>query len=72
MWEDAEDKQLHYFEIHVHTNESVVGGSPLALLYVQLSDSKSEPKVPPFLSVREEVTNEPEYSAKHLALLTKT
>jgi len=70
MWEDDEGKRLHYFEIHVHTNEGMVD-TPLALLYVQLSDSKSEPKVPPFLSVREEVTNEPEYSAKHLALLTK-
>lgn len=70
MWENAEDKRLYYFEIHVHTNR-VEADAPLALLYVQLSDSTSAIKIPPFLKIREEVTDQPEFSSNHIALLAK-
>eukprot|EP00035_Acanthoeca_spectabilis_P020951 m.435474 g.435474 ORF g.435474 m.435474 type:complete len:426 (+) comp17852_c0_seq1:101-1378(+) len=61
MWED-EDKVQQYFEIHKYV------GRPLDLLYVQLSDSATVGKVPPFLKVKEEVTGQKNFSANELSL----
>eukprot|EP00038_Savillea_parva_P014617 m.11555 g.11555 ORF g.11555 m.11555 type:complete len:432 (-) comp2853_c0_seq1:115-1410(-) len=60
MWED-ENNERHYFEIHKYMDRD------LNLLYVQLSDSTERGKVPPFLSVVEEVTGKESYSANYLS-----
>jgi CYTH domain-containing protein len=54
------------FEIHKYNGES------LDLLYVQLSDATSTGKIPPFLSVTEEVTGMAKYSANQLSLALPT